>query len=787
MIRAMERFWIAVLFLFPITGLHAGTSEDIELLGSDTATSDEKNDAMDRIAEKGAEAYDDVLKGLSNEKESIRASCARLLGSIGDVRAVDALLERTSPAASEGQKGEASEIVRAACVQGLTRLINADTKRRIGEKLFERLKAENLSASETFVLASAIADTAYDGAFERMEQLLKPEGDPGLGACAARYMIKLDSSRGWNALVALCDAKKTEGEGDKAKEVWSYPKSWEPVRRIAVLALVKSKRSEGMRLLLAEIEDGERFEDVVMDELASAASGYGSGLVRALVDLLKNKEKNRAHNACHQLLAKLGAPAVEAMVALSREGLAVVAKAKEEGKDEPDPYKSIVGRALSDLEKDDAARRAMLDVYRNLGAGDTELRETLLNTLVSSSSPEARLAILDGLSSANIDFVKSAIDSWKRNLDGRDLDRLTPLASHGDKAIRLKLAETLAGSRFPERVRPLLMSLSRDTEDDIRTAVWQGLGKGQDQALIDEFERGLGDSSDAVKSAAARAFDTLITNLKLDEDKDDKEKKELRKRIVGIVRTYLAKNDGASLGIIEEYKEYHRTLFKDDDADGEEVTGMVKAAMTSSEARFRAAAAKLYRGRDFWDKDWTSALVQAFKSESDATAAEAQLGALGDKYKDLEDAQRKELVPLAVKWLGKDKADDKSAPPAKQAANLLGELGNADKGKCYAEVYEAVKGAVENAVRGGSGPEQVAVTANGIEVFTKMKAGGMVKLVIEAVEKVKDNDVERTAKKYLSDYATNADLPAIDALSTLNKSAKESIRREAEKRESRSN
>ena len=769
--------------------LSAGISEDIESLGKDDVSAETRADTLKRLKEKGLEAFDDLVEGLGNEKPAVRATCARLLGALADTRAVEHLLKLISPPIGEGEektKGEASLAVRIAAIDSLKRFTERPHFGTIGEAFEERIKVEGLDAVEKQTLASALADMVYAGARKEMEKYLDPAGSVNLGMSAARLLAGLDSSSSSKKLVSFCDDKKTEGEGDEAKEVWSYPSEWLPIRQFAILTLVRKGHSDGVRLLVEEVQEGKNKEQIVIDELAKSASRYGMDLVDRLIEILKDKTTSKGHDTAHKLLAKLGKSAVQKIVELAEEGLEIVRKAKEEGKTEPDPYSSIVTRALTNLRSEETGRDGMLQEYlaRKGNKDEDEIRDDLFDALLASNSRQARAAILDGFTSDNIEHVKKSIQSWMRIFDGRDFDRLNSLVTHKEKDVRMTLAESLSDSRFHNRTRPMLLTLSQDAEEDVRAAVWKGLGKGDEASLIDEFSRGMSDKSEKVQIEAAKAFDGLMLLLKLGEDED--ENKRNRDRIIDLVESKLKGEEGAAIGITEDFGAYNRALFQPDDEGSENLIPLIQGFLEAKDGRLRAAASRLYR-ESFWDKEWTQTVVYTFKEEKDPSAAYAHMDAIANKYSVVDESDLRRIVSPCVGWLAVEKNDDDTRYiPARQAAITLGKLGERGLVSQHTKVLSDVKRAMElalgSAEAGKHDPASVSTLKHGVDVFIKMKATNETSFVIGVLEKVSNSQLQSFANTYLSSYAAKADLTRIDSLKNLAQHYKDQIRKAAERR-----
>ncbi len=755
---------------------------------------EELGEDSDRSLASQAESVEILLQATEHENSLVRATACRLFSLVKDPsdKIFERLMEQSQPfseASESATQGEASEEVRLAALASLGALspsLSSTEKQRAGSWFLERLNDSELNAQERYALYDGIAKLGYEAAQDTMEKLLTPESSPAYAECALRYLSDLPQGRGLNAILSFLDKKEATSENnEESQPAWPFDeRKWGGVRRFAILELLQSGHREGARLLSEELSRSTTSISKLLNlEIQRLAPRYGTTLVQALSEILKDNSKRFAHSPCLDILSALGRQGFDGLVALMDEGIAKVQAAKAEGEDIANPYESFFRNGLIVFAKHEESRTALVEVYQERqNRNDDPVQKEIFEQLLKQQVPEARAVFLEGLASEDSEHVKVSLRAWLQTQGVKELNALEPLIDHSDSDVRKNLAQQLSSGSLPaSRTAPLLLRLSEDPDASVRAETWRGLSQGEDPSLIEAFQRGINDPDQEVQFQAAHDLAGLLTPLQV----GNKEKRELRNQILEMINGALEKKEGAARGVLERFGLYHNILFRSINDGKDDLIRYAQDFVDQENSSLRAASTR--QQALLFNEDWFGRLVQQFLKEEDSTAAEAQLNTLAAHVEELK-AHKEDfggIIKKAIRWLKQaDNTENQKYRPAPRAADFLGKFGKEHFTLVNTQLADAIRKALDSAEPGQHSEENRNLIAYGIDAIKRMNNDSKVELVIEVLEKLSSSTIKRHAKSYLETYAKKKDLTRIEELQNLKDFEKSAIRKAVERRSS---
>lgn len=690
----------------------ANTGELVEQLGR-SAFSDRAR-AMSELVKQGIEAYDKVAEGLKHEKTEVRAGCARVLGAIGDSRAIDALLPLLA--------SDAEVNVRIAAADALAKLAHKDEART--SAIFSALMPAadaTLDANELLTRMRAAASLKLGASdaqklLAALEPSLTPEGSPALGLLA---IDKLAEAKNADAIVAFLKQAKTPAEGETPSEsfVWAYAgEGWFGVRYAALLHLMVLGHADAGTMFVEDIQlRAKETAQQPMSQnqvlLAREAQRLGVALVPALITALKDNTSGNLRTELRRLLSLTGRVGLEANVQEMRKAIEELRVKRETEPTATNSWQNEFEGILNQFLEHREGRQVTLEVLRDIldqpeVEGEFNVSARIMDRLIATSKIGGsgnegllRDVVMLAIRRGSAAIVKQALTEWPKLARGEDLAIISErLVKHDDVSVREALATALSqGGIAAYRSRPVLEELAKDASVSVRTLVWDGLSLGEDPSVLEVFYEGMKDSEPDVQFEAALNFGKSLSTLRwdnkglLDNDRADK------RREIGAKAIEIAKRaDAAAAGVFQSAQTFQSYIFNNESALREEFAAEVAKHIASADLRLRRSALRV-NNQTFGDsaKDHAKKLVERFVVEDDAGCAYYIMTFLTNQVSALTPEEVEKTIDGCIKWSnvqhGTGGKNENFLNVGDTAGRLLGQCGKKEAGKRYDYAVKAIR------------------------------------------------------------------------------------------------
>lgn len=497
----------------------------VVLAGDLSETVDELGDsarqpqAVEKLADAGEEAFDDLLAGLKlnpdeegltdgvekARRSAIRLSCARLLGSLGDTRAsadLLALLERESAnRAGEPQVIQYPDFC-AACSVALARIWGD--------------KAGSAGRDRTLELVSALA--ADEGAGLRVRYsalralaLLKQGGE----AAAPLLADDADPTLRLAAVQVLRAARHTES-ADRLLELWNAQRAGESrdytkalgVACLFALASFEDERAVEGLVDVSTLGEFGRYP-TLRREGRDLLGKFTDQAATRLVEVIRDDARVVQHSEAAITLGELGGKGVGALLDLAGQDA--------EGEDKLE--KRVAG--LLKYLYSDTAIEGFVEAWRTLPA-DAPARERILDRLIDLRPRQAQDLFREIAADTTVKapLRARAIEAYADYHGKAAYDDLARWAKDGEAVVRASSVSCLGKSYIPlSKSKDLLKEAVADPDPETRSKALKGLQRSEDKEDLAVFVGALaGDADPIVRKAALEALEQFNRSAKLEEE-----------------------------------------------------------------------------------------------------------------------------------------------------------------------------------------------------------------------------------------------------------------------------
>ena len=222
--------------------------------------------------------------------------------------------------------------------------------------------------------------------------------------------------------------------------------------------------------------------------------------VNGLIKALRYRKDKGVRQAAAEALVKIGAPAVEPLIAAL--------------KDKDSDVRYAAAKALGEI-KDPRAVEPLIAVPKDYYSG---VRYAVTEALVKIGAPamEPLIAALKDKDSKDSDVRQAAAEALGEIKDPRAVEPLIAALKDEDSDVRAAAAYALGEIKDPRAVEPLIAAL-KDGDSDVRKAAAKALGEIKDPRAVEPLIAALKDAKWRVREAAAEALVSLYRNASLSE------------------------------------------------------------------------------------------------------------------------------------------------------------------------------------------------------------------------------------------------------------------------------
>ncbi|MCA8911019.1 MAG: HEAT repeat domain-containing protein [Planctomycetes bacterium] len=716
--------------------------------------------AMQKLAEAGDEAFEDLMDGLKQDPDgegvnaeeaakisARRLACARLLGTLGDSRASADLAQMLENQAVESPK---YPWFGGACANALGRIwaekdSSADRDQIIASlklhaadaKLDNRLRWGCLHGLAALKTGADVAGPIM--ADDKAPQLLR--------SAAIEVVVASGDKSSADLLLDIWETQRLGPKGEDGNRTGA--KAADYTKPLGVQALFGLASLDDARAVTGLVDVVSMNEFASLDSLRSEAvrvmkdGPLKAEAITALVDTFKDVDKPTQRSRAATTLGEFGAPGVTAFLDIADDEAPKPKEGEQEDKYPADYYAKQVDSNLSQLRSQEALE-AFVQAYGDLPAESASLRDKIIDQLLANRNSLKDNSLEVFRNAANDDKLEApkrakAINAWAEAKGKESFDDLAKWVTDADGVVRAQAAQNLGRSYIPlAKSKPLLTEVMKDKGEDYAKArenALQGLQRSDDKELLSVFT----DSLDPEKETSADVRKTALTALEVyrrtasidDEDifpviegrlTDPDENVRASAVRVASTMSQVMGNSSKTVEIIEK-----------------------ALADNSKEVRLQAYTQMSLVASDVdVNKVVRAALLEETRDlKGNAVAALNRLSSYGD-----DNDKQKALVDMALSVM-EDRVRENDA------RSLLGKLAQAEGGLQFTYISDQVRGKIE-AATSGDNPNYTRVpalvqTLVAIDDITYMKQ-------IKELANVTDVALRRSCIQYIKEFGTKKDV-----------------------------